>query len=535
MRIASTGRFPGEPSGSPEQHLHLPTVNSLVRIGAVLASLGACQLALSAAPSRRSLQNHEIVIDKELLITAVEVVDSPQATYPGPWSFGHLMNEAFGAKGAPVAVALWLEAWAAGKPTQRAGEIGLPQRELLHEKLIRPWQEADGFNPDGEESWEPNFENAPFQLLAIVNRMDLSDPLASFVDPAPVPAPSAGYYRTSPSQDSGAGEGRFIFAVTDQNGQPLEGGVTLILEYGLDANRSQDRLLDWAMAWHRLGEHEEFNAAYRGDLAKLTRAFTDRKSVPKQTTAQRAADAGRMNLIERLSNPFGRVRDGMTLIRVRTNDGAFGETREFREFAFESSDSGEDIKGALTPAPLAGTPREIFFRKGTRENRFLARWLRAQRGGSFDPITARDRPGAAVPTSFALPQWFRLKGQAHPVVARVAPVPGNDDSYHWDGWGVNDNAMRMAFSMQTCCGCHCGDTNTAFFHVSPRSPGQAAPLSQFLRTDDSRWRLKDPSSGRTVASAEMQERLRLFETVLRPDLSISQIKAIRERRNGRGH
>ena len=31
--------------------------------------------------------------------------------------------------------------------------------------------------------------------------------------------------------------------------------------------------------------------------------------------------------------------------------------------------------------------------------------------------------------------------------------------------------------MQTCCGCHCGDTQTQFFHIEPRGVGEQAKIS----------------------------------------------------------
>jgi len=46
-------------------------------------------------------------VKMKLLITAPEVVDSRKTVYPGPWSFGFLMEEAFtGVKAPRVAVGL---------------------------------------------------------------------------------------------------------------------------------------------------------------------------------------------------------------------------------------------------------------------------------------------------------------------------------------------------------------------------------------------------------------------------------------------
>ena len=122
-----------------------------------------------------------------------------------------------------------------------------------------------------------------------------------------------------------------------------------------------------------------------------------------------------------------------------------------------------------------------------------------------------------------------------PVVAHVAPVPNNNDEYHWDGWGLAEVNLRRAFSTQTCCGCHCGDTNTAFFHIGPRDRGEAAPLSKFLRTDGSRWRARDPNGGRSFLSAEMDLRREVFKAALNPEVSANKLRELLASRRGAPH
>lgn len=502
-------------------------MNSRVRHGALLGALGVTLCTSHAASSRRTLQDHEVVMDQELLITAPAVVDSARAAYPGPWSFGHLLEEAFTAEKAPEMVARWLEEWADGS-SKVAGRF-LPAREGLRELVIEPWQAADGYSAEDGVAWHPDLANAPFQLLAIVNRMDLSVPLVSFNDPNSIPRSSAAYYGSSRRFDLAGGEGRFIFAVTDREGRPLEPGVTLILEYGLDISGSRDRFLDWAMAWHGLGTHAGHDDSYLADLEAVTRAFTDRRAVNDRESEERPstepAVLKSLPIVERLRR--GVTATETQLMRIRTNDGAFGETREFREF-------GWTVNG-LTPAPLAGTPREVFFRHGSTENRWLGRWLRIQRTEEVTAVVARDDPENLVPNAFALPSTVRVGSREVPVVAHVAPVPGNNQSYHWDGWGLGEPELRRAFSMQTCCGCHCGDTNTEFFHVAPREGGEAAPLSKFLRTDGSRWRARDPDNGRSFLSAEMDLRRELFEAALSPGLGSREMRELQERRRRSAH
>jgi len=74
-----------------------------------------------------------------------------------------------------------------------------------------------------------------------------------------------------------------------------------------------------------------------------------------------------------------------------------------------------------------------------------------------------------------------LAGSSH----MVAPVVGIPPVYHWDGTDssnastfiVNNNA-RFFFSINTCSGCHAGETQTHFTHIDP-SFGPAG-ISGFL-------------------------------------------------------
>ncbi|MEK7951344.1 hypothetical protein [Luteolibacter soli] len=425
--------------------------------------------------------DHEIVIEKELLITALEVVNGPEATYPGPWSFGHLMDEALGEKISRKTVATWLDSWAKGSPENAT--FRLPPREALEERLIAPWRQRDQLVDCGD--WLPDFAHAPFRLLAIVNRMDLGE---HALPTTPVPTStfndSSGYGPAAGNLvGREAGEARFVFAAVDLSGQPLPGGTTIILEYGLDApTSSPGKLADWAKSWHALGAQPAFDDTYRAKLVEVTRRFT------KQ------------------------------LLRIRVNDGAFGDVREFREFHLQD--------GKLVPAQLPGTPNDSYFVKGSADNRSLTEWVAKQRVPRESEI---DNPRAAkteIPASFPLPASFQ---------ATIARVPDNDASFHWDGWGMRDEGLRRAFSMQTCCGCHCGDTSTAFFHIAPTPAETEATLSKFMRTDGSRWRPKDPSNGRGFLSSEMEDRKMLLERVLKPNPTNRELNRIREVRNGRFH
>ena len=487
-----------------------------------------CALALAAAVahaeirrSQRSFQDHEVVVEKELLITAPEVVDSRKTVYPGPWSFGFLMEEAFTEVKAPRVVAGWLEAWAEGDEKADA-----PPRPGVRE-LIRRWRHRDGHRTaDGD--WEPNFENAPFRLLAIVNRMDLSLPLAALRDEdgeveTPVRSPSLPYYANGGSlfADSTAGEGRFVFAVLDGEGELLDGGTTLILEYGLHAGSNRENVLNWAMDWHALGKFDNYDGHYLAALASITGRFTRPNRIDPEAEDDPALR--------------GRLRNASPtqLLRIRTNDGSFGAVREFREFGIRRISEKEGI--ALRAVPVAGTPRVAFFEKGTRENRWLARWLRREQRGDLSPANARGDVLRERQFNMAFPATVRLDGESIPVVAMAAPVPGNNANYHWDAHSMNASYLRRAFSMQTCCGCHCGDTATRFFHIEPRPAGKEASLSRYLARKADKVVIRDPASRRQVKLQEMEERRIVFEEFLNPGLTNTKAAGIRERRRERAH
>ncbi len=481
-------------------------------------------LLSAAATKNRSFQQHDIVTEKELLVTALDVVSAPEASYPGVWSFGHLMDQAFGVDKSRQAVASWLDAWSKGTKTAAEGGIAVPGREELESRLIAPWKERDGYRPGTGEPWLPDFSHAPFRLLAIVNRLDLGKPADFFSLPPGTNGQTApaSYYSGIPGINSDAGEARLVFALVGPDGTSPEGGMTIIFEYGLDATR-RERTYDWAMAWHRLGSHAAFDADYRSDLVQLTRLFTDRRPKAEPTTTPPAER--KTEVMERLAADA--AGDSFQLLRVRINDGACGKLREFREFNLS--------REALVPAPLAGSPDESFFTKGSPQNRWLSRWIADQ--VSTPPSTGTERmpPEEIIPASFSLPAFFNDGAKPVPVTAIVATVPDNDAAFHWDGWGMRDSALRRAFSMQTCCGCHCGDTSTRFFHIEPRAENAEAGLSKFLRTDGSRWRPKDPADRGGFLSSEMEDRKQLYHKLLNPDLSLREIHRIRGSRQGRVH
>jgi hypothetical protein len=217
---------------------------------------------------------------KELMITNTSVVDDPVRTSaqavpgpgsnatPGVWTFGHLMRElAPTPEQAPAMTLALFQHWLTD---QTVNGFTVAARPLMQQSLLDIWPKT----PTGDL----DLDQAPLQLLAIVNRIDTRD-LAS----------------------GSAGEGRFVFGVQVQPRFAFPPEFTLILEYHLVA-QTQDDVMTWANLWHGLSSHpfpsEEYNAA----LEDITKRFSNRNAQPSGVNGS-ALDELRTNEIE--LSPFG--------------------------------------------------------------------------------------------------------------------------------------------------------------------------------------------------------------------------------------
>jgi hypothetical protein len=74
-----------------------------------------------------------------------------------------------------------------------------------------------------------------------------------------------------------------------------------------------------------------------------------------------------------------------------------------------------------------------------------------------------------------------LQFRGEPFLGGDAPMPTRN--FFWDGpqpTGTIPSELRHKFSLNTCNGCHAGETGTPFTHVFPRPSGVEAALSDFL-------------------------------------------------------
>ena len=216
-----------------------------------------------------------------------------------------------------------------------------------------------------------------------------------------------------------AGEGRFVFGVVDANGAPLE--FTLILEYALPGGTPEE-IQRWASDWHELGRLKVGNTGYNAKLQALTDRF---------------AKAGVMT---------GR-QAGSALNQLRTNEIDLAEPWEMREFVLTAQ--------GLLPATVKLTPAMHLENTAT-----LASYIQQNQA---DIVAERH----AVPDSMG----------GVPFLAAMARTPLD---FFWRAPGVSTEA-RHKFSLNTCSGCHSGETQTDFVHVAPRAVGRVSALSPYLK------------------------------------------------------
>lgn len=385
---------------------------------------------------------HAIDWRRSLLVTDRAVVADAARTYipfsvgasgPGPaqgtpngvWTFEHLIRKAAGAADPGQMLTGWMETWApptppAPTPTPTPlivnGWRPTP-RPNFAARIVRPWAKtASGTLDVGK---------APFQLLAIVNRVDKADGLSW--------AASAGH--TFDPTKGTAGELRFVFgALAAESGAPLR--FTVIFEYTV-LQPDCVAFGTWARRWIDLSALPIGSPAYLDALQALTE--------------------------EVVSGGHG------VLARIRTNEvdlgqlfgGAVWDQREFHPVAgalplttVENTPDGcfnstEPPPASPPPACVGGPAR-------------LAAYLNANPA----PIIADhyQLPAQLPPPTPLLGAEARAKGALT----------------YWDLPGIGAD-LRFHFSLGTCNGCHNRETETNSLHIDPMVPvGQPAHLSQFL-------------------------------------------------------
>jgi hypothetical protein len=294
---------------------------------------------------------------KELVVVDEDVLGDARAKNAtgGPWSFRHAVEQM--APGDPSElVRLWLESWINQRelnsfPLDRPLES---RAEAMTSKLLCPWYKLTPENGCDAtcsvcKTKKLDLAKAPFRLIAITNRIDQRDEVATEQN----------------------GEGRLVFALTegpadDAASQPL--AMTVIFEYALPTTRSTR---EWADTWHALGKFQSTGEDYRAALESVTSSFTKRGSRP--------------------DGP-----NGSAIGQVRTNESTLNWIWQQREFGF-----GQD--GLLHLQPTRNTPGEAL--NGTPQ---LATWLNDNRAALMKsryeiPVSMRSGSSDALQYRWTVP------------------------------------------------------------------------------------------------------------------------------------
>jgi hypothetical protein len=220
-----------------------------------------------------------------------------------------------------------------------------------------------------------------------------------------------------------AGEARFVFGAVGPNCQPLP--FTVIFEYGVP-KKGCLAVKAWGQQWANLSFLPMGSAAYLAALENITDQFS-------------------------LANANPAKPNGSALNQLRTNEIALKSPWELREFVIKGSHQLEEDTVKQTPdLTLNNTVT-------------LANYFNSP--GTTPAILANNY---TVPLTFA--------GNPFRGGSSLTPA-GGPGGTHWNAPGINLNA-RHIFSLNTCNGCHAGETATFFLHVNPQvSP---AGLSGFL-------------------------------------------------------
>jgi hypothetical protein len=232
--------------------------------------------------------------------------------------------------------------------------------------------------------------------------------------------------RTNPvygGSGGNAGEARFVFGAVGPNCQMLP--FTVIFEYGVPKKGCPAVKL-WGQQWANLSLLPLGSPAYLAALEAITDQFS-------------------------LANANPAKPNGSALNQLRTNEIALKRPWELREFVIMASHQLEEDTVKQTPDLTRNNmpPTAAFINLNTAT------------------ILANNY---TVPLTFPGATPFRGGSALTP--------SGGAGGTHWNAPGIANLGARHIFSLNTCNGCHAGETATRFLHVDPQvSP---AGLSGFL-------------------------------------------------------
>jgi len=397
----------------------------------------------------------QVVKDNSLFVTDLGVVEDPTRTFnpctgagnpTGVWTFTELMRQLASPNPSTIAtdaqtvqfIKDFLFEWG---PVTVNGDF-IDPRSIA--SILNDWQTLSG-------SPTEILEHFPAKLTAIVNRSDL--------------AGNHAYGVTS------GGEGRFVFCLLDANcnARPMN----FIFEYGIPI-KTCTGFKSYVQQWWNLQFISIGSPLYNQALENITNSFTRTGSNPSKPNQS-------------------------ALNQLRTNEIALGSPWELREFILQPT----PLISPFVGVPLVSTttklePQRKFNDKAvppTVDEDDLAAFVNAN---TTDIILERHN----VPLTFNGQDFLSGHALTFGFPLGTPTPPSNSGGFmdntphHWDaslpgtsGEIFHDDA-RHFFSINTCSGCHGGDTrcqannpsgsSQPFVHVGFVPFGQQAGLSSFL-------------------------------------------------------
>lgn len=222
-----------------------------------------------------------------------------------------------------------------------------------------------------------------------------------------------------------AGEGRFVFCFMDSNDNCNSfnngpGTLTIILEYGIPIS-SCGALKTYAQQWYKLKDLTLGTGIYNKALQNVTNVFTKINADPSRPTNNNSA----LNHLR--SNEFIMVPWNIRDFKINGNTGQLNLIHPDLEPRNEANNN---------------TPLAIF---------------------------VNSTPAIASDGIYAIPD--AIKG----VDAQI-PSP----FLFWNGLAITNDLARHKLSLNTCSGCHAGETKNIFTHIKPANFGFQASLSSFI-------------------------------------------------------
>lgn len=421
--------------------------------------------------------------EMSLFITDLSVIEDPARTYNpvtgagnqfGVWTFRSIITNMANQAATGVSPKAFLKGWIRNYTiNQQVNGRTVLKREFVYEILLQSWLRkcySTAINVNAA-NWETYWDGAgeadllryaPFRLTAIVNRLDLG-----------------GNTAYSPAV-SNAGETRFIFTLVDlftgiiplhRNTDFLNtpfmdwNGMNIIFEFG-NIQTSCLQMVNFAKDWLNLSSFPSFpNASYNQALETLTRTVLNPGAAPAKPNGSAL-------------NQFRTNEKVMATITSNSNAGWAGADWEMRQFEINAATHLlRQVPVTNTPPVSWNYPLQISTACGlcnfcaptlSLGTDSLRNWMVNNRtqiltGRHIIPLTY---PGSSTPmragsalVNSEYPHYWDVSWYLPAGTPFPTPTP------------TDYGAMRNQLSLNTCQGCHAGETKTMFAHVLPQTYG----------------------------------------------------------------